>query len=210
MKAVGAITIFQLVLCFLFVAITTFSVVSGENEVVTDNFGRPVKANDPYLINVLSTPPLRQWITQLPPYPDCSDYVLMMTSTLNHFQRIAVRFILPSSSDDDVVRVSTELKIQFTGLYPCKKKQSGYWSVSSEPIERVVLTGSKSSNDSTFIIKPIKDRFYSLNFGSVDNSREVLIKFTDYREKMGTLEFSNGTGFFASFYREGDIRWGEF
>ncbi|RIA03999.1 hypothetical protein BRARA_K01771 [Brassica rapa] len=208
MKTVGAIAIFQLVICFLFVAITALGVVSGQNEVVTDNFGRPVKANAPYLINVPTTPALRRWITQAYSFPTCSDNVFMMTNNLNHMARIPVRFVLPSSSSDDVVRVSTELSIQFTGTY-CKNV-SGYWSIRSNPYEHVVVTGSRSSNDSTFIIKNVRDRFYSFAFGSADKPTDLALKYTDSRQAMARLALSGGTRFMVSFYPDGSIISGGF
>ncbi|CAF2098167.1 hypothetical protein HID58_095471 [Brassica napus] len=205
MKTVGANTIFRLMICFLFVAITAFGVVSGENEVVSDYFGRPVKINASYHIYVRSNPPLRQWITQLPIWPSCSDLVCMMSNHLNHFQRIPVKFLLPpsSSSSSDVVRVSTELNIHFTGVY-CK--QSGYWIIRSKPYEHVLLTGSRSSNnDSTFIIKKSVGKFYSLAFGSADKPKDLSLKYTDYRGTLAYLVSSNSTNFMVSFFPEGSI-----
>uniref|UniRef100_M4FIE8 Peptidase A1 domain-containing protein n=1 Tax=Brassica campestris TaxID=3711 RepID=M4FIE8_BRACM len=162
MKTVGANTIFRLMICFLFVAITAFGVVSGENEVVSDYFGRPVKINASYHIYVRSNPPLRQWITQLPIWPSCSDLVCMMSNHLNHFQ---------------------QLNIHFTGVY-CK--QSGYWIIRSKPYEHVLLTGSRSSNnDSTFIIKKSVGKFYSLAFGSADKPKDLSLKDDEFIDVAG-------------------------
>uniref|UniRef100_M4EXH5 Uncharacterized protein n=1 Tax=Brassica campestris TaxID=3711 RepID=M4EXH5_BRACM len=171
----GAITIFRLMISFLLVAITASGFVSGEKEIVLDTIGRPVEFYAPYHA-YFERPGANALICR---------YGSIETSGFSCPQRVVLlsygrelRMInsqvtfIPTSSDSDVVRVSTELKIRFQ--FPNHCEESGYWRVadSSLPIREIVLTGSKSSNDTTFTIKK-SGVSYQFAFGSADKPTAI-------------------------------------
>ncbi|KAF8092266.1 hypothetical protein N665_0418s0002 [Sinapis alba] len=118
--------------------------------------GKPVKANAPYYIWKAEE---RVWISRYG------------NRTLAPFS--CPRRVHPSS-DDVVVRVSTELNIMFARRFFCRD-ESGFWRVanSSLPIKEVVLSGSKSSNDSTFTIMKSDNGSYKFAFGSAYKPTDI-------------------------------------
>ncbi|CAN6971151.1 hypothetical protein IGI04_034260 [Brassica rapa subsp. trilocularis] len=107
-----------------------------------------------------------------------------------------VIFVL--SSSDDVVRVSTELNIMFARRFFCRD-ESGYWRVanSSLPIKEVVLSGSKSTYDSTFTIQKSVNGSYKFAFGSAD--KPTNIGLDGIYPGISRLVLSNSSSFGVSF-----------
>ena len=170
MKTDGKITILRLMIFFLLVAI-----VAGENEAVLDYLGLPLKARYNYHAVVHTIPKGGAFISQYGKLTrkgmKCPQNVLMLFGEDDISKRNQIQFVL-SSSSSDVVRVSTELNIRF--VHPLCNV-SGYWRVanSSSPLKEVVMTGSKSSNDSTFTIQKSGDGFYKFAFGSADKPMSI-------------------------------------
>ncbi|KAG2248112.1 hypothetical protein Bca4012_088654 [Brassica carinata] len=138
----GAITIFGLMISFFLCAITASGFVSGEKEIVLDTIGRPVEFYAPYHA-YFERPGANALICR---------YGSIETSGFSCPQRV--------------------LKIHFQ--FPNHCEESGYWRVadSSLPIREIVLTGSKSSNDTTFTIKK-SDVSYQFAFGSADKPTDI-------------------------------------
>ncbi|WZZ26481.1 hypothetical protein YC2023_009882 [Brassica napus] len=70
--------------------------------------------------------------------------------------------------------------IETSGFSCPQRVESGYWRVadSSLPIREIVLTGSKSSNDTTFTIKK-SDVSYQFAFGSADKPTDIGLDLLD-------------------------------
>ncbi|CAN6856421.1 unnamed protein product [Brassica oleracea] len=198
MKTTGAaIKIFGLMISFLLIAITPSGAVAGEKEVVLDSGGQPVRANAPYYI---WKPEERAWISRygnrtLSPF-SCPRRVVLFSNAIVETPPPVI-FVLLSSSDD-VVRVSTELNIMFARRFFCRD-ESGYWRVanSSLPIKEVVLSGSKSSYDSTFTIQKSVNGSYKFAFGSAD--KPIDIGLDGIYPGISRLVLSNTSSFGVSF-----------
>ncbi|KAH0857257.1 hypothetical protein HID58_085518 [Brassica napus] len=152
-----------------------FMSTTGENEAVLDYLGLPLKARYNYHAVVHTIPKGGAFISQYGKLTrkgmKCPQNVLMLFGEDDISKRNQIQFVL-SSSSSDVVRVSTELNIRF--VHPLCNV-SGYWRVanSSSPLKEVVMTGSKSSNDSTFTIQKSGDGFYKFAFGSADKPMSI-------------------------------------
>lgn len=196
MKTAGAVTILGLMTSLLLIAITSLGVVVGQKEAVLDSNGQPVKANAPYYI---WKPEERAWISRygnrtFAPF-SCPRRVVLFSNAIVETPPPVI-FVLPSS--DDVVRVSTELNIMFSRPFRCP--ESGYWRVvanSSSPIKEVVLSGSKSSNDSTFTIMKFDSGSYKFAFGSADKPTDIGLDAT--YPGISRLILSNNSSFGVSF-----------
>ncbi|KAL0794028.1 hypothetical protein Bca101_065405 [Brassica carinata] len=194
MKRTGAITILSLLL----IGITSWGVVDGQKEVVLDSRGQPVKANAPYYI---WKPEERAWISRygnrtFAPF-SCPRRVVLFSNAIVETPPPVI-FAL-ASSDDVFVRVSTELNIMFSRRFFCRN-EFGYWRVvanSSSPIKEVVLSGSKSSNDSTFTIQKFDSGSYKLAFGRADNSTDIGLD--GIYPGISRLILSNNSSFGVSF-----------
>ncbi|CAA7058306.1 unnamed protein product [Microthlaspi erraticum] len=170
------------VITLLLVALTASSV-GGENEAVIDTNANPVMANTPYRVST--------FIAAFPEYLSRQTFHANVSScrerAVSTFKNIfpgrgePVVFVLPpSSSGDNVVRISTELNIKFT--YPSRCNESGIWRVSrledKTSFETVLQDGAESRNDSTFTVRKTVRGTYKFFFGSSvdldDNSTEII------------------------------------
>ncbi|CAH8380644.1 unnamed protein product [Eruca vesicaria subsp. sativa] len=197
MKTTGAVTVFQLVIYLWLIAITASSVVAGEKEAVLDTNGHPLFAHAPYLVKIQS-PNGTAWISKYPintaDLTSCPQRVVSMSDEIVGIY-IPIEFIL--SSDEDVVRVSTELNIRFPWADECE--ESGIWRVadSSLPVKEVVMSGSDSSNDSTFSIQKSDNGTYKFAFGSADKPKDIGLDVIGHG--LWRLILSNNSGFAISF-----------
>ncbi|CAF2039502.1 hypothetical protein YC2023_106281 [Brassica napus] len=197
MKTAGVIKIFGLMISFLLIAITpSGAVVAGEKEVVLDSGGQPVRANAPYYI---WKPDEKAWISRygnrtFAPF-SCPRRVVLFSNAVVETPPPVI-FVL--SSSDDVVRVSTELNIMFARRFFCRD-ESGYWRVanSSLPIKEVVLSGSKSTYDSTFTIQKSVNGSYKFAFGSADKPTDIGLD--GIYPGISRLVLSNSSSFGVSF-----------
>ncbi|CAF1720832.1 unnamed protein product [Brassica napus] len=181
MKKDVAITILRLMMISdLLVVTTPFGVVAGEKEVVLDSNGNPVKSTALYFLKVQS-PERTSWISRygsgILSFDPCPKRVVSAPAGIMNPPE-AFAFDLSS----DVVRVSTELNIRSV-LMPPICRETGYWRVEdrSSSTKAVVLTGSKSSNDSTFTIMKSSDGLYKISFGGVDKPKELGLEKLDDR-----------------------------
>ncbi|KAJ0236654.1 hypothetical protein HA466_0253610 [Hirschfeldia incana] len=185
MKTAGAITILRLMISCLLVAITASGFVSGEKEIVLDNLGNPVEFHAPY--HAYFKRPGADALFSRYGSPETSGFscpqrvVLIAYALVLPIINSQVTFI-PTSSDSDVVRVSTELKIRFA--FPNHCEEYGYWRAadSSLPIKEIVMTGSESSNDTTFTIKKIIKKSgisYQFALGSADKPTDIGLDYLD-------------------------------
>ncbi|CAA7024548.1 unnamed protein product [Microthlaspi erraticum] len=170
---------------FLLVVVATFVVVvvvvADVNQKVYDADGEPIKTNVPYFVSFM-TLEYGMWICRMNMGADpmsCPQQPVMFTDP--NIAPTPIMFVLPSSSslsnssDVNVVHESTEVSIKFASRDRCS--ESGFWRVvqnNTSSQGEVVLTGSKSSSDSTFTIeKP--NEYYTFIFGSNDDRTTISI-----------------------------------
>ncbi|CAN6804878.1 unnamed protein product [Brassica oleracea] len=181
MKKDVEITILGLMMIsFLLVVTTSFGVVAGEKEVDLDSNGNPVKSTALYFLKVQS-PERTSWISRY------GSSILSFDPCLKRVVSAPAGIMNPpeafaSDLSSDVVRVSTELNIRLV-LMPRICRETGYWRVEdrSSSTKAVVLTGSKSSNDSTFTIMKSSDGLYKISFGGADKPKELGLEKLDDR-----------------------------
>ncbi|CAH2058449.1 unnamed protein product [Thlaspi arvense] len=159
----------------LLVALTTFGVVVADvNQLVYDADGEPVKTNVPYFVSFM-TLEYGMWICRMNMGSDpmsCPQQPVMFTNP--NIAPTPIMFVLPSSNSSyNVIHESTEVNIKFASHDRCR--ESGFWRVvqnSTSSQGEVVLTGSKSSKDSTFTIeKP--NEYYTFIFGNNDDRTTI-------------------------------------
>lgn len=165
MKTSGAIKTFLFMISLLLVAITASGVVAGEEEEVLDTNGFPVVARASYLIDVQG-PEGNLWISQY----ECPQRLVSISDDIEEGP-LPVSFEL---SYDREVTLSTELKIKFELNTECG--ETGYWRVansSSSPTKEIVMSGSESSDDSTFTIMKSDKGGYKFAFLSADKPKDI-------------------------------------
>ncbi|CAA7024363.1 unnamed protein product [Microthlaspi erraticum] len=186
--------IITLMISFLLAAKTT----SGENEIVLDFWGSPVKPNTWYFAQtevIGGTYISRFKVPLVPIFHSLSPETAVFTKTSSSFliHPLPIMFVL---SSDVVVRVSTELNIKFA--FPSACNETGFWQVRDDFFSQhmVHLMGTKSASDSTFTIKKSDDKVYKFAFGGTsvdpsDNSTDIVSLKENGPPSLGRLKMRN-------------------
>ncbi|CAH8354234.1 unnamed protein product [Eruca vesicaria subsp. sativa] len=130
-------------------------------DVVFSVDGGPVLPNVPYYISFMSAD-YNMWICRMNPSSSdpnaCPHQPVMFTRPT--IAPTPVMFILPSSTQDTVIRESTKLSIKFVNPSQCGES-SGVWRVANG---EVVLGGVEGREDSLFSIH-MTDSYYKFAIG---------------------------------------------
>ncbi|CAH8330905.1 unnamed protein product [Eruca vesicaria subsp. sativa] len=162
----------------------------------SESFGQ-IRIRAAYLIEVHS-PKGKAWISEYgsdisDPY-SCPQRVVAISDEIVELP-LPVYFEL---SWDRELTVPTELKIKFEFSTECD--ESGYWRVansSSSPTKEIVMSGSESSDDTTFTVMKSDKGYYKFVFGSADKPTDIGLD--EIRSGVWRLILSNNSDFGVSF-----------